>query len=362
MFAETPARFPHATLRDHRVDPRPARPLALPVWSGRTLTRDGGGDPAAARADRHQADRGPPRHQAVQAARPELRDRRRDRPPDHRAGRPGARPTSCSRSAPGFGSLTLPLLAAAGRVVAVEVDPALAAELPRTVAERAPGLAGRLRVVTADAARVRDLPGEPPTALVANLPYNVGGPGRAAPAGHGAVAAPRPGHGAGRGGRPDERPAGQPDLRRAVGQAGLVRRGPPGRAGAAERVLAGAEGRLRPGGLHPARAAAGRGPRRGLRGRGRRVRAAPQDAARRAGPVGGLGRARPSRCSGRRGSTRRGAASRWTWPSSRGSPAPRLRLASGPPARDRVRWADRDACDCPGSREGESAALRGAAA
>jgi len=77
---------------------------------------------------------------------------------------------------PGFGSLTLPLLAAAGRVVAVEVDPALAAELPHTVAERAPGLAGRLEVVTADAARVRDLPGEPPTALVANLPYNVAVP------------------------------------------------------------------------------------------------------------------------------------------------------------------------------------------
>jgi 16S rRNA (adenine1518-N6/adenine1519-N6)-dimethyltransferase len=77
---------------------------------------------------------------------------------------------------PGFGSLTLPLLAAAGVVVAVEVDPALAAELPRTVAERAPGLSGRLRVVTADAARVRDLPGEPPTVLVANLPYNVAVP------------------------------------------------------------------------------------------------------------------------------------------------------------------------------------------
>jgi 16S rRNA (adenine1518-N6/adenine1519-N6)-dimethyltransferase len=73
---------------------------------------------------------------------------------------------------PGFGSLTLPLLAAAGRVVAVEVDPQLAAELPRTVAARAPGLAGRLQVVTADAARVRNLPGEPPTVLVANLPYS----------------------------------------------------------------------------------------------------------------------------------------------------------------------------------------------
>ena len=76
---------------------------------------------------------------------------------------------------PGFGSLTLPLLAAAGRVIAVEVDPALAAELPRTVAARAPGLAGHLEVVTADAAQVRDLPGEP-TALVANLPYNVAVP------------------------------------------------------------------------------------------------------------------------------------------------------------------------------------------
>jgi 16S rRNA (adenine1518-N6/adenine1519-N6)-dimethyltransferase len=76
---------------------------------------------------------------------------------------------------PGFGSLTLPLLAAAGRVIAVEVDPALAAELPRTVAARAPGLAGRLEVVTADAAQVTGLPGEP-TVLVANLPYNVAVP------------------------------------------------------------------------------------------------------------------------------------------------------------------------------------------
>jgi 16S rRNA (adenine1518-N6/adenine1519-N6)-dimethyltransferase len=73
---------------------------------------------------------------------------------------------------PGFGSLTLPLLGAAGRVVAVELDPALAAELPRTVAAHAPWHADRLTVVTADAARVRDLPGEPPTALVANLPYS----------------------------------------------------------------------------------------------------------------------------------------------------------------------------------------------
>jgi 16S rRNA (adenine1518-N6/adenine1519-N6)-dimethyltransferase len=77
---------------------------------------------------------------------------------------------------PGFGSLTLGLLPAARRVVAVEVDPALAAELPRTVAGRAPALSARLDVVTADAARVTSLPGEPPTALVANLPYNVAVP------------------------------------------------------------------------------------------------------------------------------------------------------------------------------------------
>ena len=77
---------------------------------------------------------------------------------------------------PGFGSLTLPLLGAAGHVVAVEIDAALAAELPATVAARVPELAGRLTVVTADAARVRELPGPPPTALVANLPYNVAVP------------------------------------------------------------------------------------------------------------------------------------------------------------------------------------------
>ncbi len=77
---------------------------------------------------------------------------------------------------PGLGSLTLGLLAAAGRVVAVEVDPVLAAELPVTVADRAPARASRLEVVTADALAITDLPGEPPAALIANLPYNVAVP------------------------------------------------------------------------------------------------------------------------------------------------------------------------------------------
>jgi 16S rRNA (adenine1518-N6/adenine1519-N6)-dimethyltransferase len=76
---------------------------------------------------------------------------------------------------PGFGSLTLGLLGVAQRVIAVELDPLLAAELPRTVGSRAAALAARLEVVTADAARVGDLPGEP-TALVANLPYNAAVP------------------------------------------------------------------------------------------------------------------------------------------------------------------------------------------
>jgi 16S rRNA (adenine1518-N6/adenine1519-N6)-dimethyltransferase len=77
---------------------------------------------------------------------------------------------------PGLGSLTLALLPVVDRVVAVEVDPVLAGALPATVATHAPALAGRLEVVHADALSVRELPGPAPTALVANLPYNVSVP------------------------------------------------------------------------------------------------------------------------------------------------------------------------------------------
>lgn len=77
---------------------------------------------------------------------------------------------------PGLGSLTLALLPEVARVVALEVDPALAAALPGTVASYAPMLADRLEVVSADALRVTSVPGAPPTALVANLPYNVSVP------------------------------------------------------------------------------------------------------------------------------------------------------------------------------------------
>jgi 16S rRNA (adenine1518-N6/adenine1519-N6)-dimethyltransferase len=83
---------------------------------------------------------------------------------------------------PGLGSLTLALLGVADRVLAVEVDPLLASALPATVADRARERAGALRILTADALRVRRAEiveaagGLEPTALVANLPYNVGVP------------------------------------------------------------------------------------------------------------------------------------------------------------------------------------------
>jgi 16S rRNA (adenine1518-N6/adenine1519-N6)-dimethyltransferase len=77
---------------------------------------------------------------------------------------------------PGLGSLTLGLLEAGASVVAVEIDPVLARLLPATVAAHQPDAAARLTVVAADALDVGELPGDPPTALVANLPYNVSVP------------------------------------------------------------------------------------------------------------------------------------------------------------------------------------------
>ncbi|KMM46422.1 16S rRNA methyltransferase [Cellulomonas sp. A375-1] len=94
---------------------------------------------------------------------------------------------------PGLGSLTLGLLEADADVVAVEIDPVLARLLPETVATHVPGLhrvddedghavlrddegRARLTVVLRDALEVTQLPGPPPRALVANLPYNVSVP------------------------------------------------------------------------------------------------------------------------------------------------------------------------------------------
>lgn len=101
---------------------------------------------------------------------------------------------------PGLGSLTLGLLEAGADVVAVEIDPVLASLLPDTVRRHVPGAvvdvvdlpdvtgaaaggadgdaptAPSLTVVRGDALDVRLLPGRAPTALVANLPYNVSVP------------------------------------------------------------------------------------------------------------------------------------------------------------------------------------------
>ena len=84
---------------------------------------------------------------------------------------------------PGLGSLTLALLAAGARVVAVEIDPVLARALPATVADRMPEASGSLSVVHADALGVTgpkslglSQGADLPTLLVANLPYNVAVP------------------------------------------------------------------------------------------------------------------------------------------------------------------------------------------
>ena len=84
---------------------------------------------------------------------------------------------------PGLGSLTLALLEAGASVSAVEIDPALAAALPGTVAGRNEEWGARLAVALRDALTITgpdDIPLPPgaasPTKLVANLPYNVATP------------------------------------------------------------------------------------------------------------------------------------------------------------------------------------------
>jgi 16S rRNA (adenine1518-N6/adenine1519-N6)-dimethyltransferase len=77
---------------------------------------------------------------------------------------------------PGLGSLTLGLLEVAAEVIAVEIESRLAIQLPLTVADRLPARADRLRVIEADALTVSKLADRQPTAVVANLPYNVSVP------------------------------------------------------------------------------------------------------------------------------------------------------------------------------------------
>ncbi|MEV0894241.1 16S rRNA (adenine(1518)-N(6)/adenine(1519)-N(6))-dimethyltransferase RsmA [Promicromonospora sp. NPDC050262] len=85
--------------------------------------------------------------------------------------RPGERVVEVG---PGLGSLTLGLVEAGASVVAIEIDPVLAGQIADTVRTRVPG--ADFEVVLSDALDVTTLPGEPPTALVANLPYNVAVP------------------------------------------------------------------------------------------------------------------------------------------------------------------------------------------
>lgn len=85
--------------------------------------------------------------------------------------RPGERVVEVG---PGLGSLTLGLVEAGASVVAIEIDPVLAGQIAATVQARFPD--SDFEVVLSDAMDVTTLPGEPPTSLVANLPYNVAVP------------------------------------------------------------------------------------------------------------------------------------------------------------------------------------------
>lgn len=74
---------------------------------------------------------------------------------------------------PGLGSLTLGLLEVAAKVIAVEIDPKMAAALEATIAKRAVGK--DFTLIHQDALKIESLPVEP-NALVANLPYNISVP------------------------------------------------------------------------------------------------------------------------------------------------------------------------------------------
>ena len=233
---------------------------------------------------------------------------------------------------PGLGSLTLALLEAAvavgdARVVAVEIDPVLAAELPKTIADRAPEFAARVDVVTADALGVGQAEVGAPTVLAANLPYNVAVPVLLTLL----AALPSLDRGivmvqaevadrmcAGPGSRVYGAPSAKLAWYASARPAGNVPR---------SRLLADAERGLQAGGLHQARAAADDGrPGRGLRRGRRRLRPAPQDPAgraRRLGRVPGGGRAAAAGGRGGPGRARRGARDRRLRPHRQGPPRPR---------------------------------------
>lgn len=78
---------------------------------------------------------------------------------------------------PGLGSLTLAILDRGATVTAVEIDSVLAGRLPKTVAEHSHSEIHRLTVLNRDILGLSraDLT-EQPTAVVANLPYNIAVP------------------------------------------------------------------------------------------------------------------------------------------------------------------------------------------
>lgn len=78
---------------------------------------------------------------------------------------------------PGLGSLTLAVLDRGARVTAIEIDPVLAERLPKTVAEHSNSEIHRLTVLNRDILDLRNSEvADQPTAVVANLPYNIAVP------------------------------------------------------------------------------------------------------------------------------------------------------------------------------------------
>ena len=207
---------------------------------------------------------------------------------------------------PGLGSLTLGLLDVARRVVAVEIDPVLAAELPQHGGRATAGPRGDCRAgsrwSSADALRLTEVPGPPPTALVANLPYNVAVPvlltllEAAAEPAAGSWSWCRPRSPSGWRPSPGRRTYGVPSVK-AAWYAEVHRAGSVGRAvfWPVPNVDSGLVALTR----REPPASAGRTGRR-LRLHRRGVRPAPQDAAVGAGRLGRVGRGRDGRAAGRR--------------------------------------------------------------
>ena len=218
----------------------------------------------------------------------------------------------------------------------------------------------RVAVVAADALRIDgpDLPAAP-SVLVANLPYNVAVPVVL----HLLAVLPSLRRGlvmvqAEVADRMCAAP-GITGVRHAVGEAGLVRRGPPGRPGAAQRVLAGAERGFPAGRVHPAGSAGI--PRRAARRCSRSSTRPSGSGARRCAPrcpAGLARRRRPNGCSGRPASIRAPAGNRSVSRSSRGW----RRRAVGITGRTAYDLSHRDRCDRAGARQTQPPARGGSAA